>query len=162
CGTDDCGRTSGPSRPSTTPSPPSTRPSGARGRRSFVFVREDGETATDSALLVGHHHRLDRRDQFATMVAFTEGFRGSWVELRRLRRLRSACRAEPGTACFAGGRVKSRRPDCVMLKPHARSAVGLSLRSDPVYVHQEGGFGDLRYCDATAGAGPRAPSRSLH
>src|SRR5256885_17262989 len=52
------------------PSPPSTRPSGARGRRSFVFVREDGETATDSALLVGHHHRLDRRDQFATMVAF--------------------------------------------------------------------------------------------
>ena len=58
----------GPSRPSTMPSPPSTRPSGARGRRSFVFVREDGETATDSALLVGHHHRLDRRDQFATMV----------------------------------------------------------------------------------------------
>src|SRR5438876_9951425 len=52
------------------PSPPSTRPSGARGRRSFVFVREDGETATDSALLVGRHHRLDRRDQFATMVAF--------------------------------------------------------------------------------------------
>src|SRR5437870_2669037 len=52
------------------PSPPSTRPSGARGRRSFVFVREDGETATDSALLVGHHHRLERRDQFATMVAF--------------------------------------------------------------------------------------------
>src|SRR5213080_1759968 len=43
------------------PSPPSTRPRGARGRRSFVFVREDGETATDSALLVGHHHRLDRR-----------------------------------------------------------------------------------------------------
>jgi hypothetical protein len=35
-----------------------------------VFVREDGETATDSALLVGHHHRLDRRDQFATMIAF--------------------------------------------------------------------------------------------
>src|SRR5216117_557268 len=51
------------------PSSPSTRPSGARGRRSFVFVREDGETATDSALLVGHHHSLDRRDQFATMVA---------------------------------------------------------------------------------------------
>src|SRR5207247_8167897 len=69
-GTDDCGRTSGPSRPSTMPSPPSTRPSGARGRRSFVFVREDGETATDSALLVGHHRRLARRDQFATMVAF--------------------------------------------------------------------------------------------
>jgi len=39
------------------------------------------------------------------------GFRGSRVELRRLRRLRSACRAEPGTACFAGGRFKSRRPD---------------------------------------------------
>jgi len=35
-----------------------------------VFVREDGETATDSALLVDHHHRLNRRDQFATMVAF--------------------------------------------------------------------------------------------
>src|SRR5437879_6015939 len=52
------------------PSPSSTRPSGTRGRRSFVFVREDGETATDSSLLVGHHHRLDRRDQFATMVAF--------------------------------------------------------------------------------------------
>src|SRR5438874_1690263 len=46
-GTDDCGRTSGPSRPSTMPSPPSTRPSGARGRRSFVFVREDGEAATE-------------------------------------------------------------------------------------------------------------------
>src|SRR5207253_4533747 len=59
CGTDDCGRTSGPSRPSTMPPPPSTRPSGARGRRSVVFVREDGETATESALLVGHHHRLD-------------------------------------------------------------------------------------------------------
>src|SRR5205823_14612097 len=29
------------------PSPPSTRPSGARGRRSFVFVREDGEAATE-------------------------------------------------------------------------------------------------------------------
>src|SRR5256886_12643261 len=68
CGTDDCGRTSGPLRPSTMPSPPSTRPSGARGRRSFVFVREDGETATDSALLVDHHHRLNRRDQFTTMV----------------------------------------------------------------------------------------------
>src|SRR2546430_16753294 len=52
CGTDDCGRTSGPSRPSTMPSPPSTRPSGARGRRSFVFVREDGETATDLSHLV--------------------------------------------------------------------------------------------------------------
>jgi len=37
--------------------------------------------------------------------------RGSRVELRRLRRLRSACRPAPGTACFAGGRVKSRRPD---------------------------------------------------
>jgi len=35
-----------------------------------VFVREDGEAATASALLVGHHHRLNRRDQFATMVAF--------------------------------------------------------------------------------------------
>ena len=35
-----------------------------------MFVREDGETATDSALLVGNHHRLDRRDQFATIVAF--------------------------------------------------------------------------------------------
>ena len=31
-GTDDCGRTSAPSRPSTMPSPPSTRPSDARGR----------------------------------------------------------------------------------------------------------------------------------
>src|SRR2546423_8375086 len=29
------------------PSPPSTRPSGARGRRLFVFVREDGEAATE-------------------------------------------------------------------------------------------------------------------
>jgi hypothetical protein len=40
------------------------------GHEQFAFVREDGETATDSALLVDHHHRLDRRDQFATMVAF--------------------------------------------------------------------------------------------
>jgi len=40
CGTDDCGRTSARSRPSTMPSPPSTRPSDARGRRSSAFVRE--------------------------------------------------------------------------------------------------------------------------
>src|SRR6516164_10001550 len=40
CGTDDCGRTSATSRPSTRPSPPSTRPSDARGRRSSAFVRE--------------------------------------------------------------------------------------------------------------------------
>src|SRR5918996_4083928 len=40
CGTDDCGRTSAPSRPSTMPSPPSTLPSDARGRRSSAFVRE--------------------------------------------------------------------------------------------------------------------------
>src|SRR5262249_6368533 len=40
CVTDDCGRTSATSRPSTTPSPPSTRPSDARGRRSSAFVRE--------------------------------------------------------------------------------------------------------------------------
>src|SRR3954471_20401023 len=37
---DGCGRTSAPSRPSTTRSPPSTRPSDARGRRSSAFVRE--------------------------------------------------------------------------------------------------------------------------
>jgi len=30
------------------------------------------------------------------------GFRGSRVELRRLRRLRSACRAEPGTGRWRG------------------------------------------------------------
>ena len=48
------------------------------------------------------------------------GFGGSRVDLRRLRRLRSACRAEPGTACFAGGRVKSRRPDWVKVKPHRK------------------------------------------
>src|SRR5436190_14178398 len=36
-----CGRTSAPSRPSTTPLPLSTRPSGSRGRRSSAFVRED-------------------------------------------------------------------------------------------------------------------------
>jgi len=34
------------------------------------FVCEDRETVTNPALLVGHHYRLDRRDQFATMVAF--------------------------------------------------------------------------------------------
>src|SRR5213595_1799994 len=94
CGTDDCGRTSGPSRPSTMPSPPSTRPRGARGRRSFVFVREDGETATDSALLVGHHHRLDRRDQFATMVGhptlLTPGPLSDCFSLKR----RAACHPE--------------------------------------------------------------------
>src|SRR6266513_972817 len=67
---DGCGQTSATSRPSTMPSPPSTRPSGARGRRSFVFVREGGEPASDSALHAGHHHPFDRRDQFATMVAF--------------------------------------------------------------------------------------------
>ena len=33
-----CGRTSAPSRPSTTPLPLSTRPSGSRGRRSSAFV----------------------------------------------------------------------------------------------------------------------------
>src|SRR4051812_35572447 len=36
-----CGRTSAPSRPSTTPLPLSTRPSGSRGRRSSAFVHED-------------------------------------------------------------------------------------------------------------------------
>src|SRR5213078_594504 len=76
------------------PSPPSTRPSGARGRRSFVFVREDGETATDSALLVGHHHRLDRRDQFATMVGhptlLTPGPLSDCFSLKR----RAACHPE--------------------------------------------------------------------
>jgi len=41
CGTDDCARTSGPSRRSPMPSPPSTRPSGARGRRSFALGREE-------------------------------------------------------------------------------------------------------------------------
>ena len=40
CGTDDCGRTSARSPPSTMPSPPSTRTSDARGRRSSAFVRE--------------------------------------------------------------------------------------------------------------------------
>ncbi len=44
CGTDDCGRTSATSRPSTMPSPPSTRPSGSRGRRSSAFVRKDSLT----------------------------------------------------------------------------------------------------------------------
>src|ERR1041385_2245585 len=41
CGTDDCGRTSATSRPSTMPSSPSTRPSDAGGRLSSAFVRED-------------------------------------------------------------------------------------------------------------------------
>jgi hypothetical protein len=40
-GTDDCGRTSASSRPSTMPSPRSTRLSDVRGRRSSAFVRED-------------------------------------------------------------------------------------------------------------------------
>src|SRR3954470_6963664 len=40
CGTDDSGRTSATTRPSTMPSPPSTRPSGSAGRRSSAFVRE--------------------------------------------------------------------------------------------------------------------------
>ena len=52
CGTDDCGRTSATSRPSTMPSPPSTRPSDARGRRSSAFVHKDSGTATGPALLV--------------------------------------------------------------------------------------------------------------
>src|SRR5262245_45322567 len=40
CGTDDCGRTSATSRPSTMPSPLSIRLSGSAGRRSSAFVRE--------------------------------------------------------------------------------------------------------------------------
>ena len=40
-GTDDCGRTSATSRPSTLASPPSTGPSDKRGRRSSAFVHED-------------------------------------------------------------------------------------------------------------------------
>src|SRR5262249_7584660 len=40
CVTDDCGRTSATSRPSTMPSPLSIRPSGSAGRRSSAFVRE--------------------------------------------------------------------------------------------------------------------------
>jgi hypothetical protein len=42
CGTDDCGRTSATSRPSTMPSPPSIRSSGSAGRRSSAFVRNVG------------------------------------------------------------------------------------------------------------------------
>jgi hypothetical protein len=45
CGTDDCGRTSATSRPSTMPSPPSTRPSDATARQSSAFVHKDSETA---------------------------------------------------------------------------------------------------------------------
>jgi hypothetical protein len=55
CGTDDCGRASATSRPSTMPSPPSTRTSDARGRRSFAFVREDlgeGERAVLLSALI--------------------------------------------------------------------------------------------------------------
>src|SRR3954465_3986421 len=59
CGTDDCGRTSAPSRPSTMPSPNSTRPSGSTGRQSSAFVREDSGTASGSALLVDHRCLLD-------------------------------------------------------------------------------------------------------
>jgi hypothetical protein len=44
--TDDCGRTSATSRPSTKPSPPSTPPSDARGRRSSAFVREDSTSVS--------------------------------------------------------------------------------------------------------------------
>ena len=54
CGTDDCGRTSATSRPSTMPSPLSIRPSGSAGRRSSAFVREDLGTASGSALLLDH------------------------------------------------------------------------------------------------------------
>jgi NADPH:quinone reductase-like Zn-dependent oxidoreductase len=42
-----CGRTSAPSRPSTTPLPLSTRPSGSRGRRSSAFVHRDAEEDAD-------------------------------------------------------------------------------------------------------------------
>ena len=41
CETDDCGRTSAMSRPSTMPSRPSTRPTGSQERRSSAFVRKD-------------------------------------------------------------------------------------------------------------------------
>ena len=51
CGTDDCGRTSATSRPSTMPSPPSIRPSGSPGRRSSAFVRKEALT---------HHSDLPR------------------------------------------------------------------------------------------------------
>jgi NADPH:quinone reductase-like Zn-dependent oxidoreductase len=49
CGTDDYGRSSATSRPSTTPSPPSTRPSGSWERRSSAFVREGSAAAIGSA-----------------------------------------------------------------------------------------------------------------
>jgi biotin operon repressor len=52
CATDDCGRTSATSRPSTMLSPPSTRPSDATGRRSSAFARKDSGTASGPALLV--------------------------------------------------------------------------------------------------------------
>ena len=43
CGTDDCGRTSARSRPSTRPSQPSTRPSGARARWSSALGCENSD-----------------------------------------------------------------------------------------------------------------------
>src|SRR4030095_14258456 len=51
CVTDDCGRTSATSRPSTTPSPPSTGPSDARGRRSSALQMTE-ETFPMKAIVV--------------------------------------------------------------------------------------------------------------
>ena len=44
CATDDCGRISVTSQPSTMPSPPSIRPSGPAGRRSSAFVHQESLT----------------------------------------------------------------------------------------------------------------------
>src|SRR6516162_3225595 len=63
CVTDDCGRTSATSRPSTMPSPPSTRPSGSAGRRSSAFVRE-------------RHAPIDARGRPAASYQLRRGQRG--------------------------------------------------------------------------------------
>ena len=101
CGTDDCGRISATSRPSTMPSPPSTRPSDARGRRSSAFVREDfgeGERlcpprGSSSPLDCGD--RLDRRRSlqsgwFRASLASRTAIRAKGSEILELAQTASA------------------------------------------------------------------------
>ena len=86
CGTDDCGRTSAPSRPSMTPSPPSIGPSDARGRQSFAFARENvGRRTVPRSPSARHGSTFRRRSAVASGgAARAGGDGGSWQACLRL------------------------------------------------------------------------------
>src|ERR1043166_1187515 len=58
-GTDDCGRTSATSRPSTMPSPRSTRPSESRARRSSASEEDAQDERTREAFFIVQPRRAE-------------------------------------------------------------------------------------------------------